>query len=96
LYYFEEFCQKDVVPCKSANIQDFLTTWKMEVTVEWQKISKIFIWLKVKIFRHLWGNKVESEPNRMELINMSHKPIGAFNDRLENRFNLIPFEEQES
>jgi hypothetical protein len=34
LYYFEEFCQEDLVPCKAANVQDFLTVWKMEVTIE--------------------------------------------------------------
>jgi hypothetical protein len=34
LYFFEEFCQEDVVPCKAANIQEFLTVWEMEVTIE--------------------------------------------------------------
>jgi hypothetical protein len=76
LYYFEEFCQEDIVPCKATNIQEFLIVWKMEVNVEWQQRSKIFDWPKFKIFRHWWGNKEESEPNdTIELINMSHKPI---------------------
>jgi hypothetical protein len=52
---------------------------------------------KVKIFRHWWGNKEESEPNdMMELINICHKPVGAFYDRLRDRFHLIIFEDQET
>jgi hypothetical protein len=76
LYYFEEFCKEDLVPCKAVNVQEILTVWKIEVTIEWQERSKKFIWFKVKIFRHWWGNKEEIEPNvMMELTNMSHKPI---------------------
>jgi hypothetical protein len=97
LYYFEEFCQEDTVPCKAANIQEFLTVWKMEVTVEWQERSKVFIWPKVKIFRHWWGNKEESKPNNMiELVNMSHKPVGAFYDRLKDSFHLLVIEARET
>jgi hypothetical protein len=78
-YYFEEFCQEDVVPCKAANAQEFLTVWKMEVTIEWQDRSKKFVWPKVKIFRHWWGNKEESEPNdTIELANMDHNLLEPF------------------
>jgi hypothetical protein len=39
-YYFEEFCQEDVVPCKAIHFQGFLISWKMEVIIEWQDRSK--------------------------------------------------------
>jgi hypothetical protein len=69
----------------------------MEVTVEWHGRSKKFIWPKVKIFRHWWGNKEENEPNDMiELANMDHRPIGAFYDRLKDRFHLFVIKDQET
>jgi hypothetical protein len=43
------------------------------------------------------GNKEESEPSNMiELSNVCNKPVGAFYERLENRFHLITLEDQET
>jgi hypothetical protein len=67
----------------------------MEVTIEWQERSRVFNWPKVKIFRHWWGNKEERIPNDIvELMNISHKPIGAFYDRLKDRFHLFVIKAQ--
>jgi hypothetical protein len=94
LFYSEEFCQEDVVPCKAANVQEFLIVWKMEVTVEWQGRSKIFNWPKVKIFRHWWGNKEEREPN--DIMEVLAASTGAFYDRLKDRFHLFVIKAQET